>query len=153
MANEEPRDASQDDWGTGDEFALHLGWPDAGDRGPAPGSVQVVDQWGTPWGDATSDDADRPRTAPWEPPSPDDDRPDLDGLGARSVDPLTEVTELLEQVRSELGALRAEVVALKRRTALRADQGTRRSEEEADEIARLVAEHLTARPSKRSSRR
>lgn len=188
MANEEPKDATQEDWGSEDEFAVRLGWADARDRGPAPGSVHVVDQWGTPWGDASSDDVDRPGTGPWEAPSPDVDQPEAQDLGVRLAELLVALADLLERqpleelrteiatlrsevtalserppapmsaailepVLNELGALRAELVALKRRTALRAAPGAQRSAEEAEEIARLVAEHLAARPSKRSRRR
>ncbi len=150
MADEEPKGAAQEDWGTDDDFALHLGWADARERGPTPGSVEVVDQWGTTWGGTTSDDADRQGSRPPGAAASDGDQQELHDAGVRLVELLSEVAELLEPVRSELGALRADLVALKRRTPLRADQGAGRSAEEAEQIARLVAEHLAALPSKRS---
>ncbi len=53
---------------------------------------------------------------------------------------------VLEPVLAELAALRTDVQALKRRTPLRADGLSERTAEEAELIARLVAQQLAARP-------
>jgi hypothetical protein len=59
---------------------------------------------------------------------------------------------VLEPILSELGALRSDLVAIKRRTALRAAQTSERTTEEVEQIARLVAEKLSAGNSRRSRR-
>lgn len=59
---------------------------------------------------------------------------------------------VLEPILSELGALRSDLVAIKRRTALRAAQSSERTTEEVEQIARLVVEKLSAGTSRRSRR-
>lgn len=59
---------------------------------------------------------------------------------------------VLEPILSELGGVRADLVAIKRRTALRAAQSTERTAEEAEQLAGLVAERLAALAPRRSRR-
>jgi len=59
---------------------------------------------------------------------------------------------VLEPMLSEIGGLRSDLVAMKRRTALRATPTAERTTDEVELIARLVAEHLSTGATKRSRR-
>jgi hypothetical protein len=60
---------------------------------------------------------------------------------------------VLEPMLSEIGALRSDLVAMKRRVSLRATQPGERAVDDAELIARRVAEHLSAQPTAKRSRR
>lgn len=60
---------------------------------------------------------------------------------------------VLEPMLSEIGALRSELVAMKRRVSLRATPPAERAADDAELIARRVAEHLSAQPAPKRSRR
>jgi hypothetical protein len=77
-------------------------------------------------------------------------RSEVSELSQRSIAPLS--VSVLAPLVAEIGELRADLVALKHRTALRASPPPERSAEDADLIARRVAEHLAPLQSKRQKR-